>query len=124
MGSTFSLVGEYGGYFEYDIDISAVSRGINAGLSGVFPNVSGSHYNHSVDYCDATGNPNHPWCADLQFIESNGNCGGASSWHTVNSHGKILTDENACNYRPHGCKTEYHYKDIDAFHMRIDFGPS
>lgn len=117
LKSTFNLVGDYDGYIEYDIDLSGTSRGINANLFGIFPNVSGSHYDHSVDYCDG-GRWNRtlrgPWCPELDFIESNGQCAYATTWHTINS-----PEIDGCTYW--GCGRYYGYRETATFHMRIDF---
>jgi hypothetical protein len=118
LKSTFNLLN---GYIEYDIDFRGVPPGVNANLYAVFPNVSGFQYNHSVDYCDG-GQNDLPRCAELDFIESNGNCGGATTWHTKPGPG-----DDGCT--AWGCVTDYHYLDqhgngTAAFHMRIDFEPN
>jgi hypothetical protein len=119
LNATFNLSN---GYIEYDVDFSGVSIGVNAHLYGIFPNVSGSHYTPD----DVCGHGEYqPWCPEIDFIESNGDCGGATTLHTNSGPG-------GCSTGPGfgwGCKTAYHYYDEHsigsaAFHMRIDFDAS
>jgi len=78
--AAFNLLG---GYVEYDIDLSNVDNGVNANIYTISPaSFSGSYFNKTLDYCDgaATGSD---WCMELDWIEANGHCGGASTIHTI-----------------------------------------
>merc|ERR1711865_128732 len=107
--SAFNLLG---GSVEYDIDISNVDHGVNANIYTVSPaSFSGSFFNKTLDYCDgaATGSD---WCMELDWIESNGHCGGASTIHTIEGPGN-----DGCT--AWGCRVSEHYSN-SKFHMKIE----
>lgn len=108
--STFNL---NGGYVEYDIDFSEVKTGVNANLYTVAPTVSGKFYNHTLDYCDGQG-ANQGFCCEMDFIESNGNCGGATTWHAFPGGGS-----DRCT--AWGCASDYMYNGKAKFHMKIQY---
>eukprot|EP00939_MAST-03C_sp_MAST-3C-sp1_P004966 g4966.t1 len=101
------------GYVEYDVDFSTVNTGVNANVYSISPkNIDGTGYVKD-DYCDGADNSS-PWCVEVDFVESNGNCGGATTLHTVEGPGS-----NGCT--SWGCRFDYHYKGKSSFHMRVDF---
>jgi hypothetical protein len=107
--SAFNLLG---GYVEFDIDLSNVDNGVNANIYTIAPaSFAGSSFNKTLDYCDgaATGSD---WCMELDWIEANGNCGGASTIHTKEGPGN-----DGCT--AWGCRVEEHYGN-SKFHMRIE----
>merc|ERR1712125_91627 len=55
------------------------------------------------------------FCLDVDWIESNGNCGGATTLHTKEGPGS-----NGCT--AWGCRASYHYNGRSSFHMRIEYG--
>eukprot|EP00940_MAST-03C_sp_MAST-3C-sp2_P002620 g2620.t1 len=104
-----------GGYIEYDIDFSSVHTGVNANIYSISPsNIDSSVGYTKSDYCDGADNSS-PWCVEVDFIESNGDCGGATTLHTVQGPGS-----NGCT--SWGCRYDYHYNGKSSFHMRIEFG--
>lgn len=110
--SSFNL---NGGYVEYDIDFSGVPTGVNANIYTISPKGLGSSgYNNDANYCDGADN-DKPWCLEVDWIESNGNCGGATTLHTVQGPGS-----NGCT--SWGCRQSYHYNGKTSFHMRIEYG--
>jgi len=107
--SSFNLLG---GYVEYDIDLSAVKPKVNANIYTVSPKFDGPSFKKSA-YCDgaATGDK---WCLEVDWLESNGNCGGATTLHTVQGPGN-----DGCT--AWGCRSSYHYNGRSKFHMRVDY---
>merc|ERR1712176_363289 len=81
--SAFNLLG---GYVEYDVDISNIGVGVNANIYSISPSFSGSEFNKTADYCDGAAY-GADWCIEMDWLESNGNCGGASTIHTIQGGG-------------------------------------
>jgi hypothetical protein len=107
--STFNLVG---GSVEFDIDFSSVRTGVNANIYTISPSIGSQGYVGS-DYCDGAGQK--PWCVEVDWVESNGNCGGATTLHTKPGPGN-----DGCT--AWGCRNSYHYNGHASFHMRIEYG--
>merc|ERR1712087_466006 len=63
--ASFNLAG---GFMEFDMDLSGAHGGVNNNAYITFPSRVGS-------YCDSGGTGG---CAELDFIENNGNCAGSS----------------------------------------------
>merc|ERR1719378_213049 len=108
--SAFNLVG---GFVEFDIDFSGVSTGVNANIYTISPSISPGGYSGG-DYCDGADN-DKPWCLEVDWIESNGNCGGATTLHTKQGPGS-----NGCT--SWGCRASYHYNGHSSFHVRVEYG--
>jgi len=110
--TSFNLLG---GSVEFDFDVSKTLVGVNANVYTISPLISKDYYN-ATDYCDGQGaDGSSDWCAEIDYIESNGNCGGATTYHTVPG-----TGNQACT--AWGCSTSYHYDGQSMFHMKIDYG--
>lgn len=109
--SAYNLIG---GWVEYDIDFSSVQTGINANIYTVSPQGIGAGGYQPSLYCDgaATGSK---WCIEVDWVESNGNCGGATTLHTREGPGN-----DGCS--AWGCRNSYHYNGKSKFHMRIEYG--
>lgn len=101
-----------GGYVEYDIDFSSVPTGVNANLYTISPAGLAGEFNQN-NYCDGaqTGSK---FCLEVDWIETNGNCGGATTLHTIEGPGP-----NGCT--SWGCSKDYHYNGHASFHMRIEY---
>jgi len=108
--SAYNLVG---GSVEFDIDFSGVHTGVNANIYTISPSIGGGGYS-SGNYCDGADN-DKPWCLEVDWVESNGNCGGATTLHTKQGPGP-----NGCT--SWGCRASYHYNGRSSFHMKIDYG--
>jgi len=108
--AAYNLVG---GFVEYDIDLSSVTPGVNANIYTISPSI-GSDGFQGGDYCDGAEN-GRPWCLEVDWIESNGNCGGATTLHTKPHDGP-----DGCT--AWGCRANYHYNGRSSFHMRIEYG--
>ena len=69
--ASFNLLG---GSVEYDVDFSQTRPGVNANIYTISPANFGSSFSQSR-YCDGakTGSD---WCVEVDWIETNGNCGG------------------------------------------------
>jgi len=106
--SSFNLLG---GWVEYDIDFSQTKIGVNANVFTVSPQFKGSSFVLD-DYCDAqkTG---AGWCLEVDWIETNGACGGSSTLHTV--EGRVGPGCNA-----NGCTVEYKYT-TPSFRLRHEY---
>jgi len=65
-----------GGHIEFDIDLSAAHSNVNQNLYVV--SMRGENHGAGT-YCDA---PNGG-CMELDFIEANGHCAYATTWHTT-----------------------------------------
>jgi len=108
--AAFNLVG---GFVEFDIDFSNVKTGVNANIYTISPSIDASGYTGSR-YCDGAKTDDN-WCLEVDWIESNGNCGGATTLHTIKGPGS-----NGCT--AWGCRASYHYNGKSSFHMRIEYG--
>jgi hypothetical protein len=108
--SAFNLLG---GYVEYDIDLRHTLVGINANIYTISPTISSTGF-VKANYCDGakTGSA---WCMELDWIESNGNCAGATTIHTVPG-----TGSQDCT--AWGCASRYSYNGNAKFHMKITYG--
>jgi len=103
-----------GGSVEYDIDVSDAKSGTIPNVYSIAPSGIGAEgFVKDRDYCDGADQHNYPWCVEVDWIESNGACGGATTVHTIPG-----TGAGTCN--AWGCRTEYH-NDAPKFHMRIDY---
>jgi len=108
--AAFNLVG---GFVEFDIDLSGVNTGVNANIYTISPSIDSSGYSGDK-YCDGADN-DKPWCLEVDWLESNGNCGGATTLHT-----KAGPGSDGCT--SWGCRASYHYNGHSSFHMRIEYG--
>jgi len=99
------------GWVSYTIDVTNSPQGVNSNIYAITPKFSGSSYNPK-DYCD--GN-NKVWCVEVDWIESNGFCGGASTLHTVPGTGA----SQDCN--GWGCGVDYTYGGKPLFTMNVSF---
>lgn len=106
--ASFNLLG---GYVEFDVDVSGVRAGVNANLYAIAPSIGADGY-QPEEYCDGAGE--RPWCIELDWLESNGHCAGASTIHTVPGPG-----DNGCT--AWGCRTHYNHGS-PTFHMRVEYG--
>lgn len=107
--AAFNLLG---GSVEFDLDLSGVPAGVNANIYTISPKVTGGAFS-SGDYCDGAEN-DKPWCTEVDWLESNGNCGGATTLHTIPGPGMGCT--------AWGCRVDYHYNGRTTFHMRVEYG--
>jgi hypothetical protein len=114
--ATFNLLG---GYVEFDVDVSSVQTGVNANLYAIAPSgLGGAGFtDNDNQYCDGAIN-DRPDCIELDWLESNGNCAGASTLHTVMGEG----DGAPCN--SWGCRTHWPYNGETSFHMRVEYDQS
>jgi len=110
--SAFNILG---GYVEYDIDLSNVDSGVNANIYTISPVFSGSEFNKENDYCDGA-QTGADWCMELDWIESNGKCGGAATIHTIEG----LGNDGCTSW---GCRVSEHYG-RSKFHMKIEYDQS
>jgi len=108
--SSFNLLG---GYVEYDVDFSQVHTGVNANIYTISPKFSGEF--KQDNYCDGAAPSGPKWCPEVDWIESNGDCGGQTTLHTVAGPGS-----QGCT--AWGCAASYHYGGRPTFHMRIEYG--
>jgi len=106
--ASFNLLG---GSVDYDIDVSGVDTGVNANIYSISPVFSGSFA--QTDYCDGA-KTGADWCVEVDWIESNGKCGGQTTLHTRQGPGS-----DGCT--AWGCANSYHYNGQSSFHMRVSF---
>ena len=97
---------------EFDIDLSGVRTGVNANIYTISPSIGSQGY-VKENYCDGAGVK--PWCVEVDWLESNGNCGGATTLHT-----KQGTGNDGCT--SWGCRNSYHYNGRASFHVRVEYG--
>eukprot|EP00040_Diaphanoeca_grandis_P028196 m.162243 g.162243 ORF g.162243 m.162243 type:complete len:328 (-) comp31269_c2_seq2:27-1010(-) len=107
--SSFNLLG---GSVDFDIDVSQVKVGVNANIYTISPEFKQPYFNKSF-YCDGAATGDN-WCTEVDWIESNGNCGGQTTLHTVEGPGTT-----GCT--AWGCANSYHYNGTASFHMRIEY---
>jgi hypothetical protein len=110
--AAFNLLG---GSVEFDIDFSATKVGVNANIYTISPSGLGSSGFNQKEYCDGAQPAGSNWCTEVDWIESNGNCGGATTLHTVAGPGST-----GCT--AWGCRNEYYYNGKNSFHMKIEYG--
>lgn len=111
--TSFNLLG---GYVEFDLDVSDVQAMVNANLYSISPQLRHESFNKSTDYCDGAS-LGERWCVEMDWIESNGGCGGATTIHTIEG-----SEAEGCTAHP-GCQVTYHYG-AKRFHMRVDYDES
>jgi len=107
--ASFNLLG---GSVDYDIDFSGSRVGVNANIYSISPQFSGSYGGN--DYCDGAKPAGNEWCVEVDWIESNGNCGGQSTLHTRPGPGS-----DGCT--AWGCGRAYTYNGQASFHMKISY---
>lgn len=107
--AAFNLLG---GFVEFDFDVSNANTGVIPNIYTVSPDgISGGGFT-SDKYCD-DGENDKPDCLEVDWLESNGGCGGATTLHTISG-----TGDGACNYW--GCRSTYHFGS-STFHMRVEY---
>lgn len=106
--ASFNLLG---GTVEYDVDFSKTKIGVNANVYTISPSFKSASFSNTWDYCDGqkTGSK---WCVEIDWIETNGACGGATALHTVPGTGYGCT--------AWGCAGHFLYNTKSSFKMRID----
>jgi len=102
-----------GGFVEFDIDFSGTHPGVNANIYTISPSFGGGGFNQG-NYCDGA-KEGSDWCLEVDWIESNGNCGGATTLHAKPGPGN-----DGCS--AWGCRASYHYNGKASFHMKIEYG--
>jgi len=103
------------GYVEYDMDVSRSNQGVIPNIYSISPSgLGGGGYDSDTKYCDGAGVK--PWCMELDFAETNGRCGGATTWHTVQGH-----DSDGCT--SYGCRVSYKFGS-PTFHMKVSYDGS
>jgi len=112
--ATFNLLN---GYVEFDVDVSNSQAGVNANLYAIAPSGLGPEgwYDNDNQYCDGAIN-DRPNCIELDWFESNGNCAGASTLHTVMGEG------NTAPCTSWGCRAHWTYNGNTKFHMKVTYG--
>lgn len=106
--SSFNILG---GFIEYDIDVSKVEPGVNANIYSISPIFPSSGFTQKF-YCDGQKKDSE-WCTEIDWIESNGNCLGASTLHMIQGPGSGCT--------AWGCNVHYEYNGKTKFHMKIQY---
>jgi hypothetical protein len=101
------------GYVEFDIDFSGTHTGVNANIYTISPKYISSSGFSQNNYCDGAKSGSQ-WCTEVDWIETNGNCGGATTLHTREG-----TGNNGCT--SWGCQANYYYNGRPTFHMRVEF---
>jgi hypothetical protein len=109
--AAFNLLG---GSVDFDIDLCSVHTGVNGNIYTVSPAGLGAAGFSSDKYCDGA-QTGAKWCMEVDWLESNGNCGGATTLHTIEGPGAV-----GCT--AWGCRSTYHYGSRCAFHMTIQYG--
>jgi len=104
-----------GGYVEYDMDVSSAHSGVIPNIYSVSPSGMGGGGFDNGKYCDGADN-DKPWCMEIDWIEANGQCGGATTLHTVPGPGP-----DGCT--SWGCRTSYHFGG-SKFHMKVEYDNS
>jgi len=102
-----------GGYVEYDLDVSEAKLGVIPNVYTIFPSNMDGAFDYGRHYCDAAENSKR-WCPEIDWVESNGYCGGAAAIHTVPGSGP-----GSCN--SWGCTAEFKHSSSGKIHMRIDY---
>jgi hypothetical protein len=109
--AAFNLLG---GSVEWDVDFSQSQTGVNSNIYTISPTGISSGGFTQNNYCDCTKPAGSEWCLHIDWIESNGNCGGRTSLHDVPPPGTT-----GCTSA--GCEVSYYYKGQATFHMKVTF---
>jgi len=110
--ASFNLLG---GYVEFDVDVANVQVGVNANLYAIAPDLGDAgFYDNDNQYCDGAENDRKN-CIELDWLESNGNCAGATTLHTVMGGGEGAP----CN--SWGCRQEWDYNGKTQFKIRVEY---
>merc|ERR1719454_997939 len=72
--AAFNLLG---GYVEFDFDVSGANTGVIPNIYTISPSF-GREFVKDNNYCDM-GQNDSPDCLEIDWIESNGGCGGATT---------------------------------------------
>jgi len=110
--SAFNLIN---GWVSYNVNFVHVPVGVNANVYSISPDFGGAPSFTNSIYCD--GQPasgSKPWCVEADWIESNGNCGGASTLHTYN----VADNSGGCG--GWGCTSNYLYS-TSSFAMNVSY---
>lgn len=99
------------GYVEFDVDFSKTNPGVNANVYTISPRNIKS-FTQSA-YCDGA-KTGADWCLEVDWIETNGNCGGATTLHTIEGPGP-----NGCT--AWGCRKDFKYNGNSKYHIRVDY---
>lgn len=112
--TAFNLIG---GYVEYDMDVTGSQTGVIPNIYSVSPSGlgGGGFTDDASQYCDDGGS--RPYCMEIDWIEANGNCGGATTIHTSPGTG----DDGCTSW---GCRTEYNINSGGKFHMKVMYDGS
>jgi len=120
--AAFNLLG---GWVEFDLDTTGAHTGVNNNLYTISPKVGSEGYKEMGQYCDgavtdrsrrsavSNASVNSYWCMEMDIYEANGNCGSASTVHTVKGHG------GGCDAG--GCQVTTHFGS-QSFKVHADFG--
>jgi len=101
-----------GGSVDYDVNFDSVPTGVNANIYTISPSLWGGSFSQN-NYCDGS-KTGSDWCVEVDWVESNGNCGGQTTLHTVQGQG------GGCN--ADGCANSYQYFGTSSYHMHISYG--
>jgi hypothetical protein len=108
--AAFNLLG---GSVEFDIDFTNTQAGVNGNIYTISPkSISASGFSQSA-YCDGAKKESEKWCVEIDWIESNGNCGGAATLHTIIGPG------NGCT--AWGCRTHFMYNGRTSYSVKIEY---
>jgi hypothetical protein len=78
--ASFNLLG---GSVEWDIDFSQTNIGVNGNIYTISPTGISSSGFEPHNYCDGSKPAGSEWCVEVDWIESNGHCGGQTTLHDV-----------------------------------------
>merc|ERR1719367_2599980 len=116
--AAFNLLG---GFVEFDLDTTGAHTGVNNNLYTISPHVGPGGYQEMGQYCDGAvtrslrsrnASANNYWCMEMDIYEANGNCGSATTVHTVQGHG------GGCDAG--GCQVTTHFPS-QTFKVHADF---
>lgn len=106
--SAFNLID---GYVEFDIDFTNTQPGVNGNIYTISPkNIPSVAGFTQKNYCDGAKKEIDKWCVEIDWIESNGNCGGAVTLHTIIGTGNGCTAWGCREHFMYSGKTSYHVK--------------
>ncbi len=112
--AAFNLLG---GSVEYDFDTSKTNAGVNTNIYTISPAgiESTTGFVKTKNYCDgAEKRTEADWCVEVDWLESNGSCGGQTALHTIPGKGN-----HGCT--AWGCHARYQYNGKQSFHMKITY---
>lgn len=109
--AAFNLLG---GSVSWNVNFSRAIPGVNSNIYTISPTGVPSTGFTQNNYCDGAQPAGSKYCVEVDWIESNGNCGGQTTLHDIPGPGS-----NGCT--AWGCAASYTYNGQNSFSMKVTY---